>query len=503
MKLTYAFSILSTIYANDRFLETSKEKGRLLRKHQRTLSAFEHDGISRHSREYPPPAPWYAWWGLTHGHLAPTEVCDVCGGTPGMTKWEEVSEPCARWATTHVRCAMGCNSSNRFQGFGQCLADCGVTVPDSAFCGLETVDRNIGDYCYHTVTRMSDCGCADNLKFHSADEWLTCIHTCVYDCGPSLRLELDMGFDVKWRDRKCPQLFFACAGDVSGECMEVKNCNGNVWDQNCIDKVCAPPLGTGIIECFHDDPFCGARASAESVDGWIPPGTLQNQCALPRSEGAPCAKYPLWELANSYPLCAEDLICNEDSGFCEVAPPPEEAPEGEKSTEEGEKNEGSESVENTVEGEDASSAENAEGGEESASAEEPPAQASADPAAPAALAAPTAPASPVAPAAPVAPASLQAPAAPVVPAAPTTPEEVAPNAPVAQEEVAPNAPVAQEEAAPAAPVATEDAATAEPVATEGASPAPAAPQEQATATPKASSAVEPGPNATEFLVNTS
>ena len=41
---------------------------------------------------YPPVVSDYAWWKPAYGELAPVEVVDTCGGTPGMTKWTDISE---------------------------------------------------------------------------------------------------------------------------------------------------------------------------------------------------------------------------------------------------------------------------------------------------------------------------------------------------------------------------------------------------------------------------
>merc|ERR1719383_764390 len=87
-----------------------------------------------------------------------------------------------------------------------------------------------------------------------------------------------------------------------------------MWAKDCVEKVCAPPVGTGLADCFHDDPFCGARALSNS--------TLSDQCVKLKSEGQPCAKYPLWVEAKSFPECEPELECDAETGFCEPIPPP-------------------------------------------------------------------------------------------------------------------------------------------------------------------------------------
>lgn len=278
---------------------------------------------------WPPKAAPYAWWAATYGDLAPTEVCDFCGGWPGHTKWIEISPTCAKWVVTMLRCSGVCNNSNRFKGFGACLKSCGLEKPDCSVCTKEPaeVPANISEYCTHTCDKWKSCDCTTGAKdkpFESSDDWMHCVSDCTFNCKPALQLELDLGFSVSWRDRKCPPLFFACGGSDHQQCMRMKSCPGP-FDKDCVEKTCAPPLGTGSIKCFHDDPYCGGRPAFPNVTNETT-GSFQNFCALERGEGELCREdgfIPMWKKASGAPTCEEGLECDKDSHKCKKPPPPE------------------------------------------------------------------------------------------------------------------------------------------------------------------------------------
>jgi len=277
---------------------------------------------------YPPKAPAYAWWAATYGELAPTEVCDFCGGWPGHTKWIEVSPTCAKWVVKLLRIAMVCNNSNRFQGFGDCLKRGDIEKPDCSWCSEpDGVAANITDYCKKICEKWEDCKCTTGEKkkpFKSSDDWMNCVGGCAFNCKPALQLELDLGFSVSWRDRKCAPLFFACGGENHGTCIKMKSCPGP-FDQDCVEKTCAPPLGSGSIKCYHDDPYCGGREIFPNVTNETN-GGMADMCVFQRGEGELCREdgfIPMWKKAKGAPPCEEGLVCNEDTHKCEPPPPPE------------------------------------------------------------------------------------------------------------------------------------------------------------------------------------
>jgi len=288
------------------------------------------------SANYPPQMVKYAWWAKTYGGLVPVEITDLCGGASGLTKWEEVSPKCAVWTVTMLRCSMVCNNSNRFKGFGECMKKCGVKQPKCNMCEESStgapLKTEITRYCNHFCPKLNKCECAPEAKgdpnkgtkMQSSDEFFGCIGGCVYDCKPALDLELAFGFEIQWRDRKCPNLFFACGGVNSTQCRPIHNCP-SVWDTDCIEKTCHPPLGTGMTPCYHDDPYCGGRTSFPDVMNDTDKGML-DMCSLPRGEEVPCGNYPLWKEADGFPQCAADLICDNVTHLCTPPPPPPPPP---------------------------------------------------------------------------------------------------------------------------------------------------------------------------------
>lgn len=276
---------------------------------------------------WPPKAAPYAWWAATYGELAPTEVCDMCGGWPGHTKWIEISKTCAEWTVKMLKCSFVCNNSNRFKGFGACMKTCGVEKPDCTWCTKpDGVPTNISNYCTDTCNKWKTCKCSTGGKdeFKNSDEWMGCVSDCVFACKPALQLELDLKHSVSWRDRKCPPLFFACGGPEHSGCTRMKQCPGP-FDKDCVEKTCAPPLGTGSIKCYHDDPYCGGRANFPNVTNETTGGML-DMCGLARGEGELCREdgfIPMWKEASGAPKCEEALVCNEDTHKCEKPPPPE------------------------------------------------------------------------------------------------------------------------------------------------------------------------------------
>lgn len=288
--------------------------------------------------EYPPKAPVYAWWALTYGDLAPTEVTDMCGGWAGSTTWADVSPKCATWTVTMLRCGMVCNNANRIKGFGECLKTCGVTKPDCSWCSApDNVPANISDYCKHTCNKWEKCDATFGPKdaiYAGSDEWMTTISKCVYNCKPALQLELDLGFPILWRQRKCQLSVFACGGTDSTKCKGVPACP-TPFSKDCVDKVCAPPLGTGMTKCYPDDPYCtGKPVSQTLAEAGGEKVTMTDQCGAGK-EGVPCANYDLWKKAKGFPVCAAGLVCHPDKHTCfdEAALKAEE--EAKKALEEG------------------------------------------------------------------------------------------------------------------------------------------------------------------------
>jgi len=278
---------------------------------------------------WPPKAAEYAWWATTYGDLAPTEVCDMCGGWPGHTKWIEISPTCAKWVITLLKCSQVCNNSNRFKGYGNCLSKCGVEKPKCDVCTSEPagVAANISDYCSDTCKRWNTCKCTTGPKdkpFPGSDKWMGCISDCAFNCKPALQLELDLGFSVSWRDRKCPPLFFGCAGDKHKSCTRMESCPGP-FDKDCVEKTCAPPLGTGSVKCYHDDPYCGGRPAFPDTANETTGGHA-DFCEFARKEGELCREagfIPMWKKAQGAPVCEEGLVCDEKTHKCSAPPPPE------------------------------------------------------------------------------------------------------------------------------------------------------------------------------------
>jgi len=268
---------------------------------------------------YPPAAPVYAWWAPFSGDLAPTEVVDMCGGTPGVTKWIEITESCANWSVTMLKCMMACNFYNRFLGYGGCMDRCGhkklVAAECPMFCGVGVVSKIVSDHCDHHCKKWDECQCS-NKDHQSADDWMACIHTCVYDCNSSQQLELNLGFDVSWRDRKCLKKMYACGGNESRSCMHIEHCAFGIWSKDCVEMTCKPPIGNGHTTCWKDDPFCGGRDAAPNPDG-----KFLDQCQFDRKEGEYCEKYLLWNKATSFPKCAKPLECKMEDGKCAPGPP--------------------------------------------------------------------------------------------------------------------------------------------------------------------------------------
>lgn len=270
---------------------------------------------------YPPKAPPYAWWNPVYGELAPTRVVDMCGGASGFTKWEEVSPDCARWTVTMLRCATVCNNAHHFAGFSKCMKDCGVKKVDCNWCALpDGAKPSIQNYCQENCKKWEKCGCATNT-YETADEWAGCIATCAYDCKPSLEVEMDLGFPVDWRPRKCRLPFFSCGGAKMTKCTPIPYCNGP-FDNNCVEKTCEPPVGQGIFPCWRDDMFCGGRGAYPNTTSDTNKYNMLDFCTKPKEEGHICNHWPLWKKSSGYPECQPELVCGEQTHKCGPPPPP-------------------------------------------------------------------------------------------------------------------------------------------------------------------------------------
>jgi len=235
-----------------------------------TLLALERVGSSAHLGEWPPPQyakDYYAWWSHVFGRLVPNEVCDACGGLPGFTPWERISEKCGLWSMTMLRCLQICNGQNRWNGFGVCMKTCGVTAPDCSFCEEDHLPANVTNYCSMTCKRFKEAKCTSDTTMKTSDDFVNCLHTKVFTCEGALQRELKIAgelsnynYTISWRARKCPRQLFACGADGSAvnKCSPMKWCE-NPFDAGCVESECKFPIGAGQKECYFDDPFCGGR----------------------------------------------------------------------------------------------------------------------------------------------------------------------------------------------------------------------------------------------------
>jgi len=201
---------------------------------------------------------------VVENNLAPTEVTDVCGGWAGVTKLNEVSQTCASWTVNQLRCMQVCHNTNRLQGFGQCMTDCtggtlGSTIPEDMpteeLCGQgqEGIGKNTSDYCIDTVEKMRGCNCTLPETTGKPENFIECLDVCVFQCKKVLQLQLDLGFPIGWKPRKCPRDAFACTANLT--CTKLPQCGP--WDtEMCIEAECKPPVGRGKVDCFFDDPVC-------------------------------------------------------------------------------------------------------------------------------------------------------------------------------------------------------------------------------------------------------
>jgi len=201
---------------------------------------------------------------VVENNLAPTEVTDVCGGWAGVTKLNEVSQTCASWTVNQLRCMQVCHNTNRLQGFGQCMTDCtggtlGSTIPEDLpteeLCGQgqEGIGKNTSDYCIDTVEKMRGCNCTLPETTGKPENFIECLDVCVFQCKKVLQLQLDLGFPIGWKPRKCPRDAFACTANLT--CTKLPQCGP--WDtEMCIEAECKPPVGRGKVHCYFDDPKC-------------------------------------------------------------------------------------------------------------------------------------------------------------------------------------------------------------------------------------------------------
>merc|ERR1719393_839258 len=153
--------------------------------------------------------------------LAPNEVTDVCGGYPGHTKLNEVGQDCAAWTVETLRCMQVCHNTNRLQGFGQCMTDCGVYNPatpplnedppeegwptpeeaQNAFCSVGVVNVNVSNVCLHAVKKLQKCNCTLPESTPMPEDYMNCLNTCVFECNKALSLQLRLGTPIGWKPR--------------------------------------------------------------------------------------------------------------------------------------------------------------------------------------------------------------------------------------------------------------------------------------------------------------
>lgn len=204
------------------------------------------------------PAPTKKEWGVGEHHwpaffyeFAPNNVVDLCGGTIGVTKWGDVSEDCAKWVVTNLRCMQTCNFMHRFSGFGNCLNTCSGGPPKTSWCtepkgGKHTMDEKIVKHCNMFVGRWNACG-VSTTAWADSGSWFSRIDKCVYNCQTAMETQLHMGQTFDWRSVKCGvPIWFTCGpGADPFQCGTVN------------PYLCEGPVGRGVEVCFHDDPWCG------------------------------------------------------------------------------------------------------------------------------------------------------------------------------------------------------------------------------------------------------
>jgi len=224
--------------------------------------------------------------------LAPNEVTDVCGGYPGHTKLNEVGQDCAAWTVETLRCMQVCHNTNRLQGFGQCMTDCGVYNPatpplnedppeegwptpeeaQNAFCSVGVVNVNVSNVCLHAVKKLQKCNCTLPESTPMPEDYMNCLNTCVFECNKALSLQLRLGTPIGWKPRKCPRDIFGCTANQT--CTKLPPC-GPFDTEGCVEMECRPPVGRGRVDCVGDDPICGADNT--TVMCLLPPPPVINE----------------------------------------------------------------------------------------------------------------------------------------------------------------------------------------------------------------------------------
>lgn len=216
------------------------------------------------AQDWPIPGAWPA----QYYDLAPVAVVDLCGGVRGVSKWENVSEPCATWTVSMLKCQQACHQTHWSGGFGGCMARCSGQ-PREVWCEQPaSASWEVRRYCRTFVARWRDCMVNMTDRFENSSEWAGAVDGCVFDCGAALRIQHELQYELGpganstsnataaanaepprplgWHASKCAPKLFGCGG--RGWCEEVVN-----------QTECKPPLGTGETACSVNDLHCDAK----------------------------------------------------------------------------------------------------------------------------------------------------------------------------------------------------------------------------------------------------
>lgn len=197
-------------------------------------------------------------WNLGTNHypsyifdLVPMPVVDLCGGELGLTKWNDVSESCAKWVVKMLRCEQVCNYQYHFEGFGTCMHDC-AGEPKKEWCEEAKGNEKIYKHCNMFVGRWDTCGISKEM-WKTTSDFTDAIDGCVYNCRTAMETEMFMGQTVQWRQHKCANTWFACGhGDHPIRRSQ------DPFSCGIIDPLlCEGPVGQGVEPCYYDSPWCG------------------------------------------------------------------------------------------------------------------------------------------------------------------------------------------------------------------------------------------------------
>lgn len=254
-------------HKDSRFSETGKGKAHglwnphpalmeMLAEAENERSLLDHIHQLHTNSSYGPTASDWPFgpghWPAQYFDNVPTQVCDLCGGSPGNTKWNDVSEKCATWTVQMLRCVMVCNHGNHYDGFGACMNGCTKGPPSKEWCAEQPANEQILKHCTTFVGRWEFCA-VSTTDWEDVDGWWNAIDTCVYNCASAMETEMYMGQSLEWRSAKCNPTWFACNHGSSST-----STGPNPFQCGIIDPVlCEGPVGQGDEPCYYDSPWCG------------------------------------------------------------------------------------------------------------------------------------------------------------------------------------------------------------------------------------------------------